>query len=549
MVIGIDLDNTIIDYNNAFRYTALNLNILSKDWIKKNISNSSVYYQKSLIKKQILSLKNGNYKWEALQGQVYGRYIHLALIFPGVVNFLIHCKNRSEKVHIISHKTDYGHHDYAGIPLRKSALGFLKKNNLLNGDYGITIKDIIFCNSRKEKVNKISELKCNYFIDDLIEVFEEPEFPENTKKILFDIQSKYNCDYGARSWREINKTVFSKIEKFDIAAYVENGINKKVKSVKNIKGRGNSDVYKIEMESGHDYAGKYYPDMTFDCRKRLLKESNAYKFLHSNKIELVPKNIFADENLNFGLNEWINGLEINQINDSHINSAVEFIYSLAKLSKETRYKKFSLASSACISGKMIEEQIIERYSEINEYADINLGLRRFLEGKFSQYFKKILTASKKIWPGSFEEYLQNYYQFLSPSDFGFHNALLTKDSLFFFDFEYFGWDDPVKLSCDFILNPGMSLTNSQKKLWLRKIKDIFSSDTYFKDRLRASYCLYGLCWCLIQLKIFCEDDVDKRNLNTSAGHDLEKKQTLKLTKSNEMLNHLNEVNKFGFPFE
>ncbi len=34
--------------------------------------------------------------------------------------------------------------------------------------------------------------------------------------------------------------------------------------------------------------------------------------------------------------------------------------------------------------------------------------------------------------------------------------------------EFFGWDDPVKLTCDFILHPSMNLTNNQKKYWIKK---------------------------------------------------------------------------------
>ena len=54
------------------------------------------------------------------------------------------------------------------------------------------------------------------------------------------------------------------------------------KSVRKIKGRGNSSIFKIEMKSGELYAGKLYPDPTFDDRNRLSKETKAYKFLHSN---------------------------------------------------------------------------------------------------------------------------------------------------------------------------------------------------------------------------------------------------------------------------
>ena len=44
---------------------------------------------------------------------------------------------------------------------------------------------------------------------------------------------------------------------------------------------------------------------------------------------------------------------------------------------------------------------------------------------------------------------------LSPSDFGFHNALRRPDgTIVFVDFEYFGWDDPAKMMADAMLHPG-----------------------------------------------------------------------------------------------
>ena len=45
---------------------------------------------------------------------------------------------------------------------------------------------------------------------------------------------------------------------------------------------------------------------------------------------------------------------------------------------------------------------------------------------------------------------------MSPSDFGFHNALATPGGrLVFIDFEYAGWDDPAKLANDFFCQPAV----------------------------------------------------------------------------------------------
>jgi hypothetical protein len=42
---------------------------------------------------------------------------------------------------------------------------------------------------------------------------------------------------------------------------------------------------------------------------------------------------------------------------------------------------------------------------------------------------------------------------VSPSDFGFHNAIKTERGVYFLDFEFAGWDDPAKTILDFMLQP------------------------------------------------------------------------------------------------
>jgi len=548
LIIGIDLDNTIIDYRNTFWFTAVSTGIFSESEAHSfSIKHGSVP-DKNQIKHRLKCEEKNDFKWELLQGQVYGRYIQNAAIYPGAANFILHCKRRGIKVYIISHKTEFGHHETTQTSLRKEALNFLKQNDLLSRDYGIQEKDIFFFDTRHEKVEKVAELNCRYFIDDLPEVFREENFPEKTTKILFDIQSEHVMKWTCNSWQEINKIVFKKTQTADIAVYVEKGLNKKVKSVQIIKGRGNSSVYKIEMDSGQEFAGKLYPDPTFDDRNRLEKESKACRFLNSYGIKSVPEHVWSDTNLNFGLFKWINGKEMVEITDDNVNRAAEFVASLVKLSEHTSNKEFPLASAACLSGQMIEQQIRGRYAAILEFSDFNFELRHFLENDFTHTFKSVLSKSKKLWPGNIEEQLSHDCQLLSPSDFGFHNIFLTKDGLKFFDFEYFGWDDPVKLTCDFLLHPGMVLSDQQKTLWLKSMKEIFSNDSYFSQRLRASFGLYGLCWCLIMLKVFT-DSRGKRIASVVENNKMEKKQTAQLEKSKKMLIYLNETHKNGLPYE
>ena len=61
------------------------------------------------------------------------------------------------------------------------------------------------------------------------------------------------------------------------------------------------------------------------------------------------------------------------------------------------------------------------------------------------------------------EPLERMHRCLSPSDFGFHNALIDqRDNVRFCDFEYAGWDDPAKTVCDFFCQVEVELPDGKR---------------------------------------------------------------------------------------
>ena len=58
---------------------------------------------------------------------------------------------------------------------------------------------------------------------------------------------------------------------------------------------------------------------------------------------------------------------------------------------------------------------------------------------------------------------------VSPSDFGFHNAICTTTGVRFYDFEYAGWDDPAKTAVDFVLQPRIPIKTKSSPL-LRSLR-------------------------------------------------------------------------------
>lgn len=90
---------------------------------------------------------------------------------------------------------------------------------------------------------------------------------------------------------------------------------------------------------------------------------------------------------------------------------------------------------------------------------------------------------------------------VSPSDFGFHNALQTLDSnrtLSFFDFEYAGRDNLVKLLMDFMCQVDHPLTTKNQEMFLRSLG--FGLVLERSDITAGVWRLFIAKWTLIRLK-------------------------------------------------
>ena len=173
MLIGIDFDNTIARYDSVFTMKAKKEGLVTSDW----------QGTKQDLKQKLYSIQDGGRIWQKIQGQVYGPYMYMAELFPGVARFLLRCKLQGHTVFIVSHKTKYGHFDSTKTPLRQAALDWMHAKGFFD-EFAIHRENIFFADTRYGKVEKIRDLSLDVFIDDLEEVFAEDNFP-NIKKILF----------------------------------------------------------------------------------------------------------------------------------------------------------------------------------------------------------------------------------------------------------------------------------------------------------------------------------------------------------------------------
>ena len=305
----------------------------------------------------------------------------------------------------------------------------------------------------------------------------------------------------------------------------------------------NNQVYHIKTASGL-FILKYYPDSPNDHRDRFKAETEALNFMNAAELSCVPELVGYDIDNRLAVTRSVKGDTIKTVTSDHIQAAVNFTLSLHKARNKNNAHRIEAASEACLSPADVTKQIISRRNQLEETITEHPGLRLFLEQKFDsafQDFQQDATQQFKASGINPETILTDDQLTLSPSDFGFHNALAINGDVIFLDFEYFGWDDPVKLVSDFLLHPGHQLRDTQKQQFVRATSSHFvENDKSFLPRLLALYPLIGLRWCMILLNEFVPERLVRRR---AAGNqdDTATIHTQQLKKSESLLTMLNKT--------
>lgn len=201
-VIGIDLDNTLVCYDELFHAAAC----------EDGLIESATPKSKEKIRDAIRLLPDGESKWTRLQAIVYGPRMSGAIAFAGCEQFLRHCTQHGTKALVVSHKTAFAPLDGKQVDLRLAARRWMESKNFFGANgCGLSPENVFFETTRAEKIETIRALGCTHFIDDLAEVFAEPHFPPGVSKLLFAPHGA-NAAGGDvqvfKSWLELDRFFF-----------------------------------------------------------------------------------------------------------------------------------------------------------------------------------------------------------------------------------------------------------------------------------------------------------------------------------------------------
>lgn len=294
------------------------------------------------------------------------------------------------------------------------------------------------------------------------------------------------------------------------------------------RGGGNSLVYCVETE-GKKYAVKSYPPYSPDQRDRLAAELSAYQFFNHHGFSNVPRLRTYCERTRWLIIDWIDGCILDNYAPADIEQAIGFIRKIAELNQSENTAQLPKAAEACLSLTTLIKQIEQRVQRLLTESSQEKPLVAFLSDDFMPIFKQCRQRAIDGYAAnhfSIDTELPSAFRSLIPADFGLHNMIRDKNAqLHFFDFDYFGWDDPVKLLSDILWHPKAHLSEQQKKQFIDGIATIYDNDPFFFPRFHYNWSLFGLRWVLILLNEFIPKFWQNRQHALMCNHQMEAKNT------------------------
>jgi len=283
-----------------------------------------------------------------------------------------------------------------------------------------------------------------------------------------------------------------------------------VRAVAPMAGGANNRVFRVEAEAGAFLLKSYFrhPD---DPRDRLGTEFAFSRFAWANGVRCVPQPLASDPAAGLGLFEFVFGrsLQNTVAGEPAVDQAIDFFRTLNHARHDPAAAALPPASEACFS---LDDHFgtigrrVDRLKSIAVGAVVDLAAAGYVETELVPAWRQVFATARAAAAACglpLERPLAPAHRCLTPSDFGFHNALLANDGrLRFIDFEYAGWDDPAKLICDFFCQPAVPAPPQAFDRFAAAVAAAFPDPAVHLARASLLLPVYRVKWACIMLNEF-----------------------------------------------
>jgi len=296
-----------------------------------------------------------------------------------------------------------------------------------------------------------------------------------------------------------------------------------------VSGGANNRVY-CAITANRKLLLKLYFQSEADGRDRLRGERCFYGLAEKACPHLVPQVLGWDFENRFGLFEFVQGrkLESAEVSVDHVLAAARLAVRINDaIINSSNENHEPLASEACFSFGEHLSAVDKRVDRLNAIAvrdDLDAEALAWVRDELSNSWRDIreeaaaLAADEGL---NSSMVLPRDQRWISPSDFGFHNALLEDNgALKFFDFEYAGWDDPAKLVADFFCQPAIPVPLG---LWDTFVGELASCRRWQPEvslKARLLLPVYRIKWCCIIMNEFLAQEASRRYFSRNTISDM-----------------------------
>lgn len=280
---------------------------------------------------------------------------------------------------------------------------------------------------------------------------------------------------------------------------------------------GNNRVFRVHAADRQWIAKWYYCDPS-DPRDRLGTEYALLEYARDSGIGCVPRPIASDRARHVGLYEYVEGERprAGEIAAGDIDQAAGFFRALNSGDRRAA-AALPVASEACFSFAAHLELVERRIARLAGIAPSSA-----LEREAAEFVARMRAgwvtldaearAAARAQGFALDAPLAGEERCVSPSDFGFHNALRrASGELCFIDFEYAGRDDPAKMVCDFFCQPDVPVPERHFSRFADAALTSLPGGDAAVARARLLLPAYRMKWACIMLNHFVPDAARRRS--------------------------------------
>lgn len=290
--------------------------------------------------------------------------------------------------------------------------------------------------------------------------------------------------------------------------------------IRPLPGGGNNRLFKVEV-SGAPFVLKRYFCHPDDRRNRLDSEYRFSQFLWQRGVRCIPEPLARDDDSGSGLYRYVEGTQIvpAAVTDRHLHEAQLFLQQANGWRQDAGALTLPEASEACFTLRQHLDLVERRIQRL-----LALPLTEGIRGEAALFVRERLLPVWNRVRGRAGETKQSQVvplatteRILSPSDFGFHNALQTEQGLVFLDFEYAGWDDPAKTVCDFFCQIAVPVPIKYWEKMSAGGASLTSTPESTLLRMQTLLPVYQVKWVCIALNHFLAVDGERRRFAHGDG--------------------------------